>query len=73
MTPSMCDNKSDIAITQNPKFHLKTKHIEVIHHFIRDCVEKDKVTVEFVEIHDQLTDIFTKPLGEERFFYLLGE
>ncbi|XP_071728850.1 secreted RxLR effector protein 161-like [Rutidosis leptorrhynchoides] len=35
-TPIMCDNES--AIAENPVFHSRTKHIEIRHHFIRDCV-----------------------------------
>jgi len=38
--PIKCDNKSAINITKNPVQHLRTKHIEVRHHFIRDHVEK---------------------------------
>lgn len=72
-TPIYCDNKSAISITENPVCHSRTKHIEIRHHFIRDCVEKGKVRLEFVSTHDQLADIFTKPLSEDRFFYLLGE
>lgn len=39
-TPIFCDNTSAIAITQNPKFHARTKHIDIRHHFIRDHVDK---------------------------------
>ncbi len=69
----MCDNQSAIAITENPVFHSRTKHIEIRHHFIRDCVEKEKVILKYVSTKDQLADIFTKPLSEDRFYYLLGQ
>ena len=72
-TPIMCDNQSAIAITENPVFHSRTKNIEIRHHFIRDCVEKGKVILEFVFTKDQLANIFTKPLSEERFYYFLGQ
>ncbi|XP_071697393.1 secreted RxLR effector protein 161-like [Rutidosis leptorrhynchoides] len=71
-TPIMCDNESAIAITENPVFHSKTKHIDIRHHFNRDCVEKGNVVLKFVGTNDQLADIFTKPLSEERHFHLLG-
>ncbi|GKF43707.1 hypothetical protein Tco_0130259 [Tanacetum coccineum] len=31
------DNTSTICIIENPVQHSKTKHIEIRHHFIRDC------------------------------------
>ncbi|GJT27453.1 putative ribonuclease H-like domain-containing protein [Tanacetum coccineum] len=31
------DNESTICIVKNPVFHSKTKHIQIRHHFIRDC------------------------------------
>ena len=31
-----CDNMSNIHLTQNPKIHAQTKHIEVHYHFIRE-------------------------------------
>ncbi|GJU33441.1 putative ribonuclease H-like domain-containing protein [Tanacetum coccineum] len=34
------DNQSTICIIKNPVYHSKTKHIEIRHHFIRDCYEK---------------------------------
>ena len=48
--------------------HSRTKHIDIRHHFLRDHVQKNKVKIEFVDTHDQLADIFTKPLAREPFF-----
>ena len=35
------DNKSAIALTKNPMFHGRSKHIHRRFHFIRECVEND--------------------------------
>ncbi len=36
------DNQSAMAMSQNPQFHRKTKHIDIRYHFIREKVsEKD--------------------------------
>ena len=69
-TPIFCDNTSAIVITQNPKFHARTKHIDVRHHFIRDHVEKGNIEILKIGTEDQLADIFTKPLQESRFLVL---
>ena len=41
-----CDNSSAIAISKNPVQHSKTKHIEIMYHFIRDLVERKIVCLE---------------------------
>lgn len=57
------NNKSTISLANNPMFHDRSKHIDVRHHFIRECVEARKVEVEFVGTNGQLADILTKALG----------
>ena len=64
--PIKCDNTSAINLSKNPIQHSRTKHIEIRYHFLRDHVQKDNIVLEFTNIHDQLADIFTKPLPEDR-------
>ena len=47
--------------------HYRTKHVEIIHHFLRDHAQKGGIILEFVSTKDQLVNIFTKPLSEEQF------
>ena len=61
------DNKSAIALTKNPVFHGRSKHIHKKYHFIRECVEEGLVDVEFVTGKEQKADIFTKSLGRIKF------
>ena len=68
-----CDNTSAIQITQNPVQHTKTKHIKILHNFIRDNVEKGKVSLHYVPTTEQLADIFTKALDDQTTSYLIGE
>jgi hypothetical protein len=49
------------------------KHIEIRHHFIQDHVNRGDINLYYVGRNDQLTDIFTKPLGEARFRELRHE
>jgi hypothetical protein len=53
--------------------HAKTKHIKVRYYFLRDNVEKGKITLIHVPTHDQLTNIFTKPLDQATFTRLRRE
>ena len=61
------DNKSAIALTKNPVFHGRSKHIHRRFHFIRECVENDQVEVEHVPGTEQRADILTKSLGRVKF------
>nr|GFB11627.1 retrovirus-related Pol polyprotein from transposon TNT 1-94 [Tanacetum cinerariifolium] len=60
-----------IAISCNPVQHSRTKHIDVLYHFIKEKVEKGIVELFFVGTEYQLADLFTKALPVERFQYLV--
>lgn len=61
------DNKSAIALMKDPVFHGKSKHIETKYYFIRDCIDKGKIQVEFVSSNLQRADIMTKALPRMKF------
>lgn len=42
----------------------QTKHIDVPHHFIRDCITSGQINLSHIPTSQMLTDIFTKPLGK---------
>jgi hypothetical protein len=71
--PLQCDSTSAVSVAKNSVLHSKTKHIELRYHFLRDNVEKGKITLIHVPTHDQLADIFTKPLDQASFTHLRGE
>jgi hypothetical protein len=70
--PLQCDSTTAISATKNPMLHAKTKHIEVRYHFPKDNIEKGKIALIHVPTHDQLADIFTKPLDQATFTRLRG-
>jgi hypothetical protein len=54
----MCDNASAISLSKNHIQHSHTKHIEVIHHFLRDRMLKGEIVLQFVSTKHQLAYIF---------------
>jgi hypothetical protein len=71
--PLLYDNKSAVKIANNPVQHYRTKHIDIHHHFLRDHVAKNDISLEGVRTEDQLADIFTKPLDVATFCWLRNE
>ena len=64
------DNTSVINLSKNLVQHSKSKHIEILYHFIRDLVEEKIKSLEFIHMNNQKVDIFTKPLDGPQFEYL---
>lgn len=63
----MIDNKSAIALTKNPVFHGRSKHIHRRYHFIRECVDNELIEVHHIAGTMQRADILTKALGRSKF------
>lgn len=56
------DNQGAIALSTNPGFHKRSKHIDVRHHFIREKVKEKSLTLKHVPTKLMVADILTKPL-----------
>ncbi|GJT27735.1 copia protein [Tanacetum coccineum] len=65
------DNESTICIVKNPVFHSKTKHIQIRHHFIRDCYEQRLINVVKVHTDDNVADLLTKGFDLASSIYVL--
>ncbi|GJU60601.1 putative ribonuclease H-like domain-containing protein [Tanacetum coccineum] len=65
------DNNSAICIVKNPVYHSRTKHIDIRHHFIRDCYEKKLINVDHIHTDNNVADLLTKPFDVGRFQYLV--
>ncbi|GJT82431.1 putative ribonuclease H-like domain-containing protein [Tanacetum coccineum] len=70
-TKIFIDNNSTICIIKNPVFHSKTKHIEIRHHFIRDCNEKKLIQMVKIHTDKNAADLITKAFDISRFQYLI--
>jgi hypothetical protein len=64
------ESKSALALTKNPVFHERSKHIRVRYHFIRDCLEEGSFKARYISTKGQLVDLLTKPLGRIKFYEL---
>ncbi|XP_071680405.1 uncharacterized protein [Lolium perenne] len=61
-----CDNLGATYLSVNPVFHVRTKHIEIDFHFIRERVAKNLLGIRFISSKDQVADGFTKALPVKR-------
>ncbi|GJX42450.1 putative ribonuclease H-like domain-containing protein [Tanacetum coccineum] len=66
------DNNSTICIIENPVQHSKTKHIEIRHHFIRDCNAKKLIQMVKIHTDHNVADLLTKGFDAGRFQYLVS-
>jgi hypothetical protein len=69
------DNQGTIELTKNPKFHNRTKHIDIAYHYAKEQVEKKITFVEYCSTENMLADIMTKGLSKvqfEKFRDILG-
>ena len=63
------------AISKNPVFHAKTKHIDVKYHFIREVIDDKQIQLVKVDTKENLVDLLTKWLPGDSFVHcreLLG-
>jgi len=62
-----CDNQATLAMVKNPVISERSKHIDTVHHFMRERVARQQVAFSFVPTKEQHADILTKPLSKEVF------
>ena len=63
-------NKSAIALSKNPVFHGRSKHIDIQFHKIQELVNEKEVLIDHCPTKEQVADTFTKPLKKELFYKL---
>ena len=61
--PLYCENQSAIRLMENPVFHVRTKHVEVHYHFIKEKVLQEEIEMRQIKTDDQVADLFTKSLS----------
>ncbi|GKB45578.1 putative ribonuclease H-like domain-containing protein [Tanacetum coccineum] len=58
-------------VVKNPVYQSRTKHIEIRHHFIRDCYEKRLIGVIKIHTDANVADLLTKGFDVTRFNFLV--
>jgi hypothetical protein len=51
------DNQGTIELAKNAKYHNRTKHIDICHHFIRERVQSKEINVVYCRTDDMKADI----------------
>jgi hypothetical protein len=64
------DNSGALELARLPKMRPRTKHINLKYHHFREHVRLGKIFIYPISTHDQLADIFTKPLPQNTFIKL---
>ena len=58
----LVDNYCEQRLASNPVYHVRTKHIDIRHHFVREIVESRKIVLEHVASDNMPADVLTKAL-----------
>lgn len=57
------DNMGAGCLSAGEGLPRRTKHIDVRHHFIRDCIKSGKINISYTPTADMVADVLTKPLS----------
>ena len=61
------DSTSALAYAKDPKYHGKSKHIDIRHHHIRDMVAQEEVVLRHISTGSMVADPLTKPIARDVF------
>ena len=65
-TTIMCDNQGCMSLAKKPTHHLRTKHIDVQYHFIREKLKTGVIELKYCPTEHMVVDVLTKALARDR-------
>jgi hypothetical protein len=60
------DNQGAITLVKNPKFHVRTKHIDVSAYYVRELAADCEISLVYIQTDEILADMLTEPLRKVR-------
>ena len=65
------DSQSAIALSENPKYHSRSKHVDTQFHFTREKVQSTEIAIHYIPTSDMTADILTKALPRDKHYHCL--
>lgn len=65
------DSQSAICLAKNPVFHVRTKHIDVRYHFVREIVSEGRILLQKIGTAENPADMLTKVVTAIKFNHCL--
>lgn len=64
-----CDNQGALALSKNPLYHARSKHFDVVYHWIRERVTDQTIHPAYIQTSLMLADFLTKALHYPKFSF----
>lgn len=62
LIPLFSDNQSAQCLVKNPKFHARSKHIDIKYHHVREMYKDKSIDIEYIPTENMIADVLTKNL-----------
>ena len=66
------NSQSAIALSENPKFHSRSKHVDTQYHFTKEKVLTQEIQLQYVQTANMTVDIFTKSLPKDKHYHCMS-
>lgn len=68
-TTLFCDNQGALALSKNPLYQSRSKHFDIMTHWIREKVEDKTIAPTYITTSNMLADFLTKAVHHPKFRY----